>query len=116
MEVNPVKIFAELEQFIEQSVNDKFKLNVFRILQEQLNNILKHAKATRVAISLLQNKSSIILSIIDNGIGFDTHKKGPGIGIANIKSRATKYKGTADLVSQPGEGCVLTVKFPFNTE
>jgi len=114
MEVNPVKIHAELEQFKEQSVNDKFKLNVFRILQEQLNNILKHAKATRVAISLLQNKNSIILSIIDNGVGFDTHKKGPGIGIANIKNRATKYKGTADLVSQPGEGCVLTVKFPFN--
>ena len=57
MEVNPVKISCALESFIEHSVNDKFKLNVLRIVQEQLNNILKHAKATEVSISLSQNKN-----------------------------------------------------------
>ena len=113
MEVNPVKISCALESFIEDSVNDKFKLNIFRIVQEELNNILKHAKATEVTISLSQNKKSIILSISDNGVGFDTGKKRKGIGIANIKSRAASYKGTADFVSQPGQGCVLTVTFPL---
>ena len=112
MEVNPVKISCALKSFKEHSVNDKFKLNVFRIVQEQLNNILKHAKATEVTISLSQNKKSIILSISDNGVGFDTGKKRKGIGIANIKSRAASYNGTADFVSQPGQGCVLTVTFP----
>ena len=112
MEVNPVKISCALESFIEDSVNDKFKLNVFRIVQEELNNILKHAHATEVTISLSQNKKSITLSITDNGVGFDTGKKRKGIGIDNIKSRAASFNGTADFVSQPGQGCVLTVTFP----
>lgn len=112
MEVSPVKISCALETFIEHSVNDKFKLNVLRIVQEQLNNILKHAKATEVSIRLSQNKKSIILSIADNGVGFDSGKQRKGIGVANIKSRAASYNGTADFVSQPGQGCVLTVTFP----
>ncbi len=52
MEASSIKITYELKSFIETSVNDKFKLNVFRIVQEHLNNILKHAKATEVAIML----------------------------------------------------------------
>jgi two-component system, NarL family, sensor histidine kinase UhpB len=82
-------------------------------VQEQLNNILKHAKATEVAIRLLQNKKSIMLTISDNGVGFDTRKKQKGIGVANIKSRAATYNGMAAFVSQPDQGCVLTVTFPF---
>jgi PAS domain S-box-containing protein len=114
MEVNPVKISCTLKSFIEHSVNDKFKLNVYRIMQEQLNNILKHAKATKVIISLAQNKKSIILTVSDNGVGFDTGKKRKGIGVDNIKSRAASYNGTADFVSQPGQGCVLTATFPVS--
>jgi len=113
MEVNQVKISSRLESFIEQSVGDKFKLNVFRIVQEELNNILKHAHATDVIISLSQNKKFIRLTISDNGVGFDTRKKQTGIGIENIKSRAAAYNGIADFASQPGKGCVLNVTFPF---
>ncbi|MBC7872430.1 MAG: PAS domain-containing protein [Ferruginibacter sp.] len=113
MEVNPVKIAVLLESFKEDSVNDKFKLNLFRIVQEQINNIIKHAKATEVRLSVVQTKNSIVLSIYDNGVGFDTGKKQKGIGVANIKSRAAKYDGTADFISQPGQGCVLTVTLPL---
>ena len=113
MQINPVKISCAFESFIEDSVNDKFKLNIFRIVQEELNNILKHAKATEITISLSQTKKSIILSITDNGVGFDTSKIRKGIGLANIRSRAASYNGIADFVSQPGQGCVLTVTFPL---
>lgn len=116
MEVNPIKISYRLDLLIEDKVNDKFKLNVYRIMQEQLTNILKHARATEVKISLSQNKKSIILSIADNGIGFDTCKEQNGIGIANIKSRSNSYNGTADFASKPGQGCVLTVQFPLKNE
>jgi PAS domain S-box-containing protein len=112
MEVNPVKISCALKSFIEHSVNDKFKHNVYRIVQEQLNNILKHAKASEIAISLSQKEKSIMLTISDNGVGFDTGKKRKGIGIDNIKSRVSSYNGTADFVSQPGQGCILTATFP----
>lgn len=114
MEVNPVKISCAFEDFTESSLNDKFKLNVYRIVQEQLNNILKHAKATEVDIHLSQNKKTILLSISDNGVGFDPGKKQKGIGVANIKSRAAAYNGTADFISKPGKGCVLRAKFPVS--
>jgi two-component system, NarL family, sensor histidine kinase UhpB len=111
--VNPIKICCKLNSFNEKKVTDKFKLNVFRIVQEHLNNILKHAHATKVAITLSQNESFVQLSIVDNGVGFDTDKKQNGIGIDNIKSRAVSYNGIASFVSQPGKGCVLTVIIPL---
>jgi PAS domain S-box-containing protein len=114
MEVNPVKISYEMKSFKEGNINNKFKLTVYRIIQEQLNNILKHAKAVEVSIKLLQTKKSIVLTISDNGIGFNTAEKAKGIGIANINSRATFYNGTTDLVSRPGQGCLLTVTFPVS--
>jgi two-component system sensor histidine kinase UhpB len=113
MEVAPVKISCALEVFIEDKMSDKFKLNIFRIVQEQLNNILKHSKATEATISLSQNEKFITLSISDNGVGFDTGKTQEGIGLANIKSRAASYNGTAYFLSRPAHGCVLTVNFPI---
>jgi PAS domain S-box-containing protein len=113
MEVNPIKISYKLDLLIENKVNDKFKLNIYRIMQEQLTNILKHAKATKVAISLSQNKKFLLLSIADNGVGFDTGTRKKGIGITNIKSRSESYNGKADFVSKPGQGCVLNVRFPL---
>lgn len=113
MEVNNLEIFCSIDSFEEDHLNDKFKKNIFRIVQEQLNNILKHAKATEVQISLSKSSENIRLIIGDNGIGFDTSKKGKGIGLANIKSRANAYNGTANFFSQPNQGCVLTVKIPF---
>jgi PAS domain S-box-containing protein len=111
MEVNKVKISCSLERFVENSVNDKFKVNLFRIVQEQLNNILKHAKASAVTIQLLQNKKTTTLVVADNGIGFDLTRKRNGIGLENIKSRAASFDGMADFVSSPGHGCTLTVAF-----
>lgn len=112
MEVNPIKIYCVLDSFQEQTVNDKFKLNVFRIMQEELNNILKHASATEVNIRLSQNNQFIMLTIADDGVGFDTTKKRQGIGVANIKDRAAAYNGVADFISEPGHGCKLKVTFP----
>ncbi len=111
-EVNMVKISCALREFKEETVTNKFKLNIFRIIQEQVNNILKHAQATKVSISLLQNGNRVQLDITDNGIGFDTKKKQTGIGVDNIKSRAISYHGKADFISKPGSGCKLTVTFP----
>jgi two-component system sensor histidine kinase UhpB len=111
-EVNAVTISSSLNSFDEKTVTDKFKLNIFRIIQEHLNNILKHAKATQVNIRLSQDENTVQLDITDNGIGFDTTKKQEGIGIDNIKSRAIAFNGIADFISQPGSGCELRVSFP----
>jgi PAS domain S-box-containing protein len=114
MQVNPLNILCTLDLRIESLVNDRFKLNIFRIIQEQLNNILKHARAKKVIINLFQNDQSILLVISDDGVGFDAAQKRKGIGIDNIKSRAAAYNGKADFASQPGAGCVLTVVFTLS--
>jgi PAS domain S-box-containing protein len=113
MEIYPVRIACKYD-LTDTNLDDKFRMNVFRILQEQLNNILKHAKATVVNIGLSQNKKSVVLSMADNGVGFDTAQSFKGIGIKNIKNRAEAYGGTANFVSRPGKGCVLTVTFPYS--
>ena len=111
MEITGLDITLELAGFAEESESDKFKLNIFRIVQEQLNNIIKHAAAGKVHISLTQQKKNSILSITDNGIGFDTTENKTGIGLENIQSRAGQFNGTARFISTPGEGCSLLVKF-----
>jgi signal transduction histidine kinase/AraC-like DNA-binding protein len=112
MEAYPIKINASLETFMEDSVNEKMKLYIFRIVQEQLNNIIKHAKASKVDIKLLPCLTHINLSISDDGVGFDPEMNGKGIGVKNIKRRVEHYQGTAAFISQPGKGCVLLVTFP----
>ncbi len=111
METSPVKIFLDMKHFAELNMSNKFKINVFRIVQEQLNNILKHAEASEVRIVLVQNKKSIVLTMTDNGIGFQTAQKSKGIGIANIKNRVAAYNGKADFVSEAGLGCALNISF-----
>jgi PAS domain S-box-containing protein len=111
MQVKPVIILCNLDRFAGETLNEKFKLNVFRIVQEQLNNILKHSQAGKVTITLSQNEESVFLSISDNGVGFDTTQKRKGIGLDNIQSRAAAFNGIANFESSPGKGCVLTVNF-----
>jgi PAS domain S-box-containing protein len=112
METCPVQIDYILDDCLEDSINEKFKLNTFRILQEQLNNIVKHAKASNVHITLSKTDTGIMLSIADDGVGFDTTQKAKGIGITNIISRSELYKGNANFISEPGKGCLLAITFP----
>jgi signal transduction histidine kinase len=112
METCPLQIHCLLDYSLEDSINDKFKLNTFRILQEQLNNIIKHAKASNVHITLSKTDTGIMLSIADDGVGFDTTQKSKGIGIKNIISRSELYKGNANFISEPGKGCMLAITFP----
>jgi PAS domain S-box-containing protein len=114
METYPVKIHCKLEPSFERAMSDKFKVNTFRIVQEQLNNILKHASASDIHITMSENKAEFALSITDNGIGFDNTKKlnHTGIGISNIIGRAESYRGKARFITESGKGCKLVITFP----
>lgn len=111
MMVQPVKIILTDNNFTENGLNDRFKLNLFRIVQEQLNNILKHARATTVNINIKDSGDKLFISISDDGIGFDTSKKRSGIGLTNIKSRVELYNGTMQLNSEIGKGTCLLIAF-----
>jgi len=80
-------------------------------VQEQLNNVLKHAAATTVDVSIRRDGPLLTLCITDNGRGFDPWKKREGIGISNIINRAELFNGQVTIASTPGMGCVLSVNF-----
>lgn len=100
---------------IEEDLSKKLQLDLFRIIQEQLNNVIKHANATRVAIHLNRRENHVILLIADNGNGYDltTEKKG-GTGIININGRVELYNGKVTLSSSPGKGYELMIELPIN--
>ncbi|MGG9962291.1 PAS domain S-box protein [Ferruginibacter sp. SUN106] len=95
----------------EASLDEGFKVNIYRIIQEQCNNILKHAHASKASISLAQFSDLIQLQITDNGKGFDTVQKGSGIGLSNIIHRTDAYNGKIDIASSIGNGCTITIAF-----
>ena len=118
METHPVKIHSILQPALERSMSAKFKICIFRVVQEQLNNILKHAKASDIHIAMSERSGKFTLTIADNGKGFDSQKKSNvvGIGISNIISRAEFYKGKVKFITKPGNGCKLIITFPASEE
>ncbi len=95
----------------ENTISEKLRLSIFRIIQEQLNNIFKHAKATNIFISLKQDEQILELSIKDDGIGFDSSEESNGIGLKNIINRTALLNGTISINSSPGAGCELKINF-----
>lgn len=99
----------------EQLLDDKLKMTIFRIAQEQLNNVLKHAKARSVSVSVIQEGEIITLSVSDDGKGFSMQEKRNGIGLLNIINRADLFNGRVKIDSAPGTGCRMTITFkPVN--
>jgi signal transduction histidine kinase len=114
--VRSLNIEFEHSGFNENHIPENQKLALFRIVQEQLNNIVKHAGAQNVWIKLSQKESEFILQVKDDGKGFNSTQSRKGIGILNIKNRAELFNGEAEIVSEPGNGCLLTVSIPLCTE
>jgi len=106
---HPIHIQLRESNFKEKLLGEKLKLNIFRIVQEQLNNIVKHSQATNAIIKLSRDAHEVILQISDNGTGYDPLNKTGGVGIQNIRSRAELYNGTVTIVSKPGKGYSLKV-------
>ncbi len=110
-ETSGIMISLQAFSFDEADITDKLKLSIFRIIQEQFNNILKHAGAQKVIVRLVQEKEKTLLSIKDDGVGFNTNKKSDGVGLMNIRTRASLFNGEMTIISSPGKGCELRVLF-----
>ncbi len=99
---------------LENRMNESLKLTLYRILQEQMNNIVRHAEACKVSIELFEEDNFISLIITDDGNGFDTGTVKRGQGLKNINSRAELQNGSAEIISHPGKGCKLKVQILVN--
>lgn len=103
----------QLARTKERYIPPAIKETLFRIAQEQLSNIDKHAKAGVIVMRLSNNSHLVTMIIHDDGIGFDPEQIRKGIGITNILNRAESYNGTANFMSRPGMGCSLCIKIPL---
>jgi PAS domain S-box-containing protein len=105
------KIKTSFEAFDQTNVSSELKLAIYRIIQEQMNNILKHAKASKVDVYLESDEDNVTLSVKDNGIGMDVSKKSTGVGLLNIRTRASVFNGKVQFESAPNQGVELKVIF-----
>lgn len=94
-------------------ISEQILAHVYRIIQELLNNVVKHAKATEVEIQLTKHENYLNLVVSDNGVGF-TQKKKTGIGIRNIQERIEKLKGTIEIDSSAQSGTSIAIDIPLN--
>jgi len=101
---------------VEQSVREEKKLVVFRMIQECLQNIIKHANATKISLVFVYNATSLNIIIRDNGVGFDvqtTVEKQQGLGLQNIIQRAAIIGGHASISSTVSEGTIVNITIPY---
>ncbi len=92
----------------------ELQLNLYRIVQEQLRNIMKYAKATKITLDFYITDDILALKLSDNGVGFIVDKAKSGIGIANMKRRTELFSGTFLIDSFPENGCTITVSIPMS--
>ncbi len=107
-----IRINFNYDDFDEINIPENQKLTLFRIVQEQLNNIAKHAEANNISVILKSTIQSVLLEIKDDGKGFDRKTVRKGLGFTNIRNRAELFGGKKEIISSPGEGCCLKVSMP----
>ncbi|MEO8172373.1 MAG: PAS domain S-box protein [Sediminibacterium sp.] len=98
----------------EDQMDDDLKLNIYRIIQEQLNNIIKYAAAANVLVSIRTQNNGTHILVSDDGRGFDTGIKRKGIGISNMINRVEAFNGSINIDSTPGKGCRVSVTLPVS--
>lgn len=110
-----LQITTEIDQQTFDSLDLKTQTAIYRILEEQLNNVIKHARALHVNIRFYTRAGFNNLEIHDDGKGFAIFEKRHGIGLANISSRAQLLDGHMNIDTEPGKGCNLLIQFPITT-
>ncbi len=110
-QVHECNFNVEWIHFEEKLLSEQLKLTIFRIIQEQLNNIITHAHAKNVWIKIAYQNTSLSIAVKDDGVGFNMANKSKGVGFKNITSRAGLYNGMVHLHSEKGKGCELKVSF-----
>lgn len=107
----PGKLNVKLQTYnLQQRMEQNTEIVIYRIIQELLNNVIKHADAKNVLIQLVREGNHFNLTVEDDGKGFDMNEVSRGAGLANIKARAEYLNGNADIVSKKGEGTSVHVE------
>ena len=96
-----------------QELSDDLKLNIYRIIQEQINNIVKYASPGKINISVKARHNALHIEMKDDGKGFDVKKKRKGVGISNMMNRIESFNGQMLIESSLGQGCSVQIDIPY---
>jgi signal transduction histidine kinase len=109
-----VKLTYQSFEIDEQSISQNTAAAIYRIIQELVNNILKHADATTALVQLIRNNNLLSITVEDNGKGFDKEllKNNDGIGYLNLQNRVTYLNGTIDVQTAGGNGTSIHIEIP----
>ncbi|MFT3683170.1 MAG: PAS domain S-box protein [Ferruginibacter sp.] len=111
--LNEIKTDVDIDEKLVKRISEDQQLMVYRIIQEQTNNIIKYAECSEATIALTDKNNQAELMISDNGKGFDkNNEQATGIGFINIFNRVNAYNGKVEIITSPGNGCTLRVSFP----
>ncbi len=117
-EAVPIKFIAAVDK-IDDLLPPEHQINIYRIIQEAANNIIKHSEATEVKLTIVKKEKEIIITIEDNGVGFSNKpdiKNDPakGFGLRDIRERVKICGGQLSIQSEPGNGTFLKTIIPLN--
>ncbi len=111
------KLFSSIDPNIKWDLAvNSVKINLYRIIQESLQNINKYANASTIKVDLKKQENNILLTITDDGAGFNVNLKKKGIGLQNMISRAKECQGEFNVQSKIGEGTTITVRIPLEKQ
>lgn len=119
-ELDRISTFSELHcrfhDTADHALSAEQRLMVFRVVQEALQNIVKHAQATAVDVSLFSDDSVYVVKVADNGVGFEMPREhaSNSLGMINLQERTRLLGGTLGIQSAPGQGTILTLEIPLH--
>lgn len=99
---------------LKTSLPQSLQLSIYRVIQELLNNIIKHADATEALVQLQENESHLLITVEDNGKGFSTNENPKGIGLSNIESRLSLIKGKLKIDNNQKEGTSVYIELKLD--
>ena len=111
------KLTAIIDRTIKwELISNAIKINLYRIIQESLQNSNKYAEANNIKVEIKKSDGDLLLIVTDDGKGFEIKKSKKGIGLQNIQSRTIECNGTVDIQSKKGDGTIITIAVPFENK
>ena len=115
---NRITQTGEVEVVYKSNIEDGYltkehELNIFRIVQELVNNALKYSKCGIIKITLQEVENRLIIAVVDDGEGMESGKSEQGIGLHNINSRVDSLHGTISIDSEKGSGVSAIIELPL---
>jgi PAS domain S-box-containing protein len=113
---------TDIQFYYYQNVEDHkiaqtIEINLFRMIQEALNNAIKHANCSKIDVQIVKDDNDIVCTIDDNGIGFDYDGRmiKSGLGMQSLQTRSRALNGDLDIITAPGKGTLISIIIPLNS-